>query len=122
VSFYFFDLDSKWFQKAMSLWMHDPATRDAKIVRKALRPGVADNQALTETICSRTPSQIRRLKEVYQSIYHSPLETDIEIQLSGDHKKVFYLSQTPLIFLEHFFFSCSLSLYIYIYIQGLNTY
>ncbi|QCD89440.1 annexin D5-like [Vigna unguiculata] len=75
-------------KKAMSLWMHDPATRDAKIVRKALRPGVADNQALTETICSRTPSQIRRLKEVYQSIYHSPLETDIEIQLSGDHKKL----------------------------------
>ncbi|WVZ12245.1 hypothetical protein V8G54_016775 [Vigna mungo] len=73
--------------KAMSLWLHDPPTRDAKIVRKALRPGVSDNQALTESICSRTPSQLRRLKEVYQSNYHSSLETDIEIQLSGDHKK-----------------------------------
>ncbi|KAG2377190.1 Annexin D5 AnnAt5 [Vigna angularis] len=75
-------------KKAMSLWLHDPPTRDAKIVRKALRPGVSDNQALTESICSRTPSQLRRLKEVYQSNYHSSLETDIEIQLSGDHKKL----------------------------------
>ncbi|KAK7348949.1 hypothetical protein VNO80_23743 [Phaseolus coccineus] len=75
-------------KKAISLWLHDPPSRDAKVVRKALSATVVDNQALTETICSRTPSQLRRLKEVYLSTYHSSLETDIENQLSGDHKKL----------------------------------
>jgi len=78
----------KWFQKALLLWLHDPPSRDAKVARKALTSPVVDNQAITEIICSRTPSQLRRLKEVYLSNYHSPLEHDIENQTSGDHKKV----------------------------------
>ncbi|CAJ1932757.1 unnamed protein product [Sphenostylis stenocarpa] len=76
-------------KKAMTLWLHEPPVRDAKVVRKALRSTPAvDNHALTETICSRTPSQLRRLKEVYLSTYQSPLETDIENHTSGDHKKL----------------------------------
>ncbi|KAG4906252.1 hypothetical protein AAZX31_20G011100 [Glycine max] len=75
-------------KKAMLLWLHDPATRDAKVVRKALTASVVDNQALTEIICSRTPSQLRRLKEVYLSTYHSYLEQDIENKTSGDYKKL----------------------------------
>lgn len=81
--------DSKWLQKALKLWLYDPATRDAVIARKALTTTpVFDNQAITEIICSRTPSQLRRLKEVYLSTYHSYIEHDIENQTSGDHKKV----------------------------------
>lgn len=76
------------FQKALKLWLHDPATRDAIIVRSALTAPVVDNQAITEIICSRTPSQLRRMKELYLSTYHSPIEHDIENQTSGDHKKV----------------------------------
>ncbi|XP_020206330.1 annexin D5 [Cajanus cajan] len=75
-------------KKAVSLWLHDPPTRDAKVARKALTTPVVDNQAITEVICSRTPSQIRRMKEVYLSTYHSELEKDIENQTSGDHKKL----------------------------------
>ncbi|KAG4400973.1 hypothetical protein AAZX31_07G162700 [Glycine max] len=75
-------------KKAVLLWLHDPATRDAKVVRKALTISVVDNQAITEIICSRTPSQLRRLKEVYLSTYHSYLEQDIESKTSGDHKKL----------------------------------
>ncbi|CAL5207786.1 unnamed protein product [Lathyrus oleraceus] len=75
-------------KKALLLWLHDPPTRDAKITRSALTSSVVDNQATTEIICSRTPSQLRRLKEVYLSNYHSPLERDIENQTSGDHKKL----------------------------------
>ncbi|TKY69192.1 Annexin D5 [Spatholobus suberectus] len=72
----------------MSLWLHDPAIRDVKVVRKALTASVVDNQAIIEVICSRTPSQLRRLKEVYLSTYHSYLEHGIESQTSGDHKKL----------------------------------
>ncbi|XP_057445121.1 annexin D5-like isoform X2 [Lotus japonicus] len=84
-------------KKALKLWLYDPATRDAVIARKALTTTpVFDNQAITEIICSRTPSQLRRLKEVYLSTYHSYIEHDIENQTSGDHKKLLlaYLS-TP---------------------------
>ncbi|CAI8605385.1 unnamed protein product [Vicia faba] len=75
-------------KKALLLWLHDPPTRDAKITKSALTSSVVDNQAITEIICSRTPSQLRRLKEVYLSNYHSPLEHDIENLTSGDHKKL----------------------------------
>ncbi|XP_004513248.1 annexin D5-like [Cicer arietinum] len=75
-------------KKALKLWLHDPATRDAIIVRSALTAPVVDNQAITEIICSRTPSQLRRMKELYLSTYHSPIEHDIENQTSGDHKKL----------------------------------
>ena len=82
----------------MLLWLHDPPTRDATILRKALTTPVVDYQAITEVICSRTPSQIRRFKDVYLSTYHAHLEKDIENQTSGDHKKVLDPSPTlPLI-------------------------
>ncbi|RZC03391.1 Annexin D5 [Glycine soja] len=95
-------------KKAVLLWLHDPATRDAKVVRKALTISVVDNQAITEIICSRTPSQLRRLKEVYLSTYHSYLEQDIESKTSGDHKKVLDPPLTP-IFLQGIF-GCALFL------------
>lgn len=89
-------------------------------MRKALRTTVVDNQALTETICSRTPSQLRRLKEVYLSTYHSSLETDIENELSGDHKRVLIYLKLLLSFWNiHFYYT--LSVYD-LYIQGENIY
>ncbi|KAK7273978.1 hypothetical protein RIF29_15047 [Crotalaria pallida] len=78
-------------KKAVLLWLNDPPTRDATILRQALTAQsgrVIDFQAITEIICSRTPSQIRRFKEVYLSSYHSNIEHDIEKQTSGDHKKL----------------------------------
>ncbi|RDY01854.1 Annexin D5, partial [Mucuna pruriens] len=89
-------------KKAMVLWLHDPATRDAKVARKALTTPVVDNQAITEVICSRTPSQIRKLKDVYQSTYYTPLEKDIESHTSGHYKKVLDPSPTPAILLLGF--------------------
>ncbi|KAK7361888.1 hypothetical protein VNO77_03978 [Canavalia gladiata] len=73
--------------KAMLLWLHDPATPDATIIRHALTTSIVDNQAITEVISSRTPSQPKQIKEVYLSTYHSHLEQDVENETSGDHKK-----------------------------------
>ncbi|XP_045806871.1 annexin D5-like [Trifolium pratense] len=75
-------------KKALLLWMPDPPSRDATIIKKALKKSVVDNQAITDIICSRNPSQLRRLKEVYLSNYQSPLERDIENQTSSDYKKL----------------------------------
>lgn len=81
-------------QTAVLLWMPDPATRDAMIIKKALGNGlnyateVNDLKCATEVICSRTPSQIQMVKQIYFSKYHVQLEHDIENHTSGDHKKV----------------------------------
>ena len=75
-------------KKALLLWKPDATTRDANIIRKAFNKPVHDFQAVTEVICSCTPSQIRRFKEVYMATYHVTLEKELEMCLSGDHKKL----------------------------------
>ncbi|XP_062029513.1 annexin D5 [Rosa rugosa] len=73
-------------KKALLLWMPDPATRDATIVRHALTG--SDHRAATEVICSRTPSQIALFKQVYSSIFNTHLERDIGLYTSGDLKNL----------------------------------
>ncbi|KAL4638025.1 hypothetical protein ACB092_03G121500 [Castanea dentata] len=75
-------------KKAVSLWMHDPAARDATIVRQALSGDIVDLKAATEVICSRTPSQIQQFKQIYFSTFGTYLDYDIEYQASGDLKKL----------------------------------
>lgn len=74
--------------------MHDPAGRDATLVRQALTGDIIDLGAATEVICSRTSSQIQVFKQVYHARFGTYLENDINYQASGDHKKLLlaYLS------------------------------
>ncbi|XP_028805510.1 annexin D5-like isoform X2 [Neltuma alba] len=74
-------------EDAVLLWMHDPAGRDAEVIRKTL---VMDQnlEAATEVICSRAPSQIQYLRQVYYSKFGVVLEQDIEMMTSGDHKRM----------------------------------
>lgn len=74
-------------QNAVLLWMHDPAGRDAVILRQTL---VLERnlEAATELICARTPSMLQYLKQIYHSKFGVFVEHDIESYTSGDHKKV----------------------------------
>ncbi|TYI66001.1 hypothetical protein E1A91_D09G194500v1 [Gossypium mustelinum] len=74
-------------ETAVLLWMHDPAGRDAIVIRQALLPDLTNLDAATEVICSRTPSQIQLIKQNYQAKFGVFLEQDIERHTSGDHKK-----------------------------------
>ncbi|XP_071715537.1 annexin D5-like [Rutidosis leptorrhynchoides] len=82
-------------KKAVLLWMPDPARRDAMILHEALTTDI-DLKAATEVICSRTPSQIQHLKQLYHSLYGTHLEHAVQTQASGDLEKLLlaYLS-TP---------------------------
>ncbi|KAJ0726715.1 putative annexin [Helianthus annuus] len=82
-------------KKAILLWMPDPARRDAIVLHEALHTNI-DLKAVTEVICSRTPSQLLHLKHLYVSLFGVYLEHDIQSQTSGDHEKLLlaYLS-TP---------------------------
>ncbi|XP_052182176.1 annexin D5-like [Diospyros lotus] len=75
-------------ETAVLFWMHDPAGRDAIILRRALMPEFRNLEAATEVICSRTPSQIYTLKQIYYSMFGVYLEHDIERETSGDHGKL----------------------------------
>lgn len=78
-------------QTAIILWMHDPAARDALIVKRALNPDIPNLEAATEIICSRTPSQIQHFKQIYHSRFGVYLEHDIERYASGDLQKAGFL-------------------------------
>lgn len=76
------------YQTAVLLWMHDLPGRDAIIIRKALSGDTTNVEAATEVICTRTPSQIQIFKQHYYAKFGVHLEHDIELRISGDHKKV----------------------------------
>ncbi|XP_039044659.1 annexin D5-like [Hibiscus syriacus] len=71
-------------KKAVLLWMHEPGERESFLLKETLK----DERAVTEIICSRTPSQIRKLKRAYHTNVGNNLEDDVEEVLSGDHKKL----------------------------------
>lgn len=74
-------------ETAVLLWIHDPATRDAIILKQTLT--TAKNiEAATEVICSRSSSQLQYLRQIYHSKFGNFLEHDIERNTSGDHKKI----------------------------------
>lgn len=75
-------------KRAVLLWMHDPAGRDASLVRQALGGSSIDLKAATEVLCSRTPSQLQHLRQLYHATYGVYVEHDIEYQASDDHKKL----------------------------------
>lgn len=76
------------YQTAVLLWMHDPATRDAVVLRQSLSGDFINLEAATEVICSRTSTQIQTIKQIYHSMFGTYVEHDVAIHASGDHEKV----------------------------------
>ncbi|WVZ15773.1 hypothetical protein V8G54_013339 [Vigna mungo] len=76
-------------ESAVLLWLKDPAGRDASIIRKSLVE-IRSLEGATEVICSRTPSQLQYLKQVYHSLFGVYLEHDIQANTSpgSDHQKL----------------------------------
>ncbi|KAJ0806600.1 putative annexin [Helianthus annuus] len=75
-------------ETAVLLWMHDPAGRDAVILKQGLSSDFLNLEAVTEIICSRTSTQLQTLTQIYHSTFGSHLEHDIKRQASGDHEKI----------------------------------
>ncbi|KAL2324181.1 hypothetical protein Fmac_023239 [Flemingia macrophylla] len=76
-------------ETAVLLWMHDPATRDATIIRQSLIADVRNLEGAIEVICLQTPSQLQYLIQIYHSMFGVYLEHDIQMNASpGDHQKL----------------------------------
>ncbi|CAI8619161.1 unnamed protein product [Vicia faba] len=74
-------------ENVVLLWMHDPAGRDAVILRQSLTVTKV-LEAATEVICSRTPAQLQYLRQIYHAKFGIFLDHDIERNTSGNHKKL----------------------------------
>ncbi|TVU05815.1 hypothetical protein EJB05_48999 [Eragrostis curvula] len=75
-------------KRAMLLWILDPASRDATILKQALTGDVTDLRAATEVICSRTPSQLQILRQTYRARFGCYVEHDVTERTSGDHQRL----------------------------------
>ncbi|CAI0442746.1 unnamed protein product [Linum tenue] len=75
-------------ENAVLMWMQDAPGCDAVIVRQGLMSETTNLDAVTEVICSRTPSQIQLFKQHYYARFRVYLEHDIETHTSGDHKRL----------------------------------
>ncbi|XP_022941681.1 annexin D5-like [Cucurbita moschata] len=75
-------------EKAVLLWMYDPASRDAVIIKEALCGETVHLRRATEVMCSRTSTQLQQLRQLYLSMFQSYIEHDIQNVASGDHKKL----------------------------------
>lgn len=73
-------------ETAVLFWMHNPAKRDAIILKQGLTGSFHNLDAVVEIICSRTPLQIQILKPMYYSMFGLYLHDDIERQTSSDLK------------------------------------
>ncbi|XXG51245.1 hypothetical protein AAC387_Pa02g5060 [Persea americana] len=78
-------------KRAITLWLLNESERDATIVWQSLQVTSLDKAAVTEVICSRTPSQLRSLKQAYFTKYGSRLLEDISastFRFNGYHKEL----------------------------------
>ncbi|KAG6516044.1 hypothetical protein ZIOFF_026491 [Zingiber officinale] len=62
--------------------------RDATALKQVLSGDMVDLNAATEIICSRTPSQIQTIRQIYYAKFGVYLEHDIHYCTSGDHQKL----------------------------------
>ncbi|CAL5002027.1 unnamed protein product [Urochloa decumbens] len=75
-------------RRAMLLWILDPASRDATVLKQALTGDVTDLRAATEVICSRTPSQLHAVRQAYAARFGRHVEHDVAERASGDHRRL----------------------------------
>ncbi|CAO2206783.1 unnamed protein product [Urochloa humidicola] len=72
----------------MLLWILDPPSRDATILKQSLTGDITDLRAATELICSRTPSQLRAMRQAYRARFGCYVEHDVTERTSGDHQRL----------------------------------
>lgn len=75
-------------EKAVVLWMHEAAERDAIIARTSLEGWRTDDRALIEVICTRSSTQIVKIREAYQKRYQRCLDDDVFCKTKGPYQKL----------------------------------
>ena len=76
-------------QRALIFWMLDPAERDAKLAKEALRKkGVRSMQVIIEISCASPPCHLLAIRKAYCSLFRCSLEEDIALYIAKPLRKV----------------------------------
>ncbi|GLJ17818.1 hypothetical protein SUGI_0311610 [Cryptomeria japonica] len=78
------------FERAMLLWMLEPAERDAVLAHEAIKKWSSKDSVLVEICCSRSPSELLLVRKAYHLKYKKSLEEDIASHTSGDFQKLLF--------------------------------
>eukprot|EP00268_Persea_americana_P018867 TRINITY_DN19680_c0_g1_i3.p1 TRINITY_DN19680_c0_g1~~TRINITY_DN19680_c0_g1_i3.p1 ORF type:complete len:201 (+),score=39.78 TRINITY_DN19680_c0_g1_i3:814-1416(+) len=76
-------------QRALIFWMLDPAERDAKLAKEALRKkGVRSMQVIIEISCASPPCHLLAIRKAYCSLFRCSLEEDIALYIAKPLRKL----------------------------------
>ncbi|XP_003477055.2 annexin A5 [Cavia porcellus] len=76
------------FEKLIVALMKPSHLYDAYELKHALKGAGTNEKVLTEIIASRTPEEIRTIKQVYEAEYGSSLEDDVVGDTSGNYQRM----------------------------------
>uniref|UniRef100_A0A7N0T333 Annexin n=1 Tax=Kalanchoe fedtschenkoi TaxID=63787 RepID=A0A7N0T333_KALFE len=74
------------FKKAVLLWVYDPAERDARLIREALKATkkrVKQLEVLVEVACTTPPTHLVAVRKAYSLLFHSSIEEDIHSNVAS---------------------------------------
>lgn len=95
-------------QRAVMLWVLDPAERDAMLANEAAMKWSPGNRVLIEIAVARTADELFAARRSYQSRFKRSLEEDVSAHTHGDFRKVNSLFWFALLFLLDSSYSCLL--------------
>nr|GMC59588.1 annexin D2-like [Ipomoea batatas]GMC62327.1 annexin D2-like [Ipomoea batatas]GMC67468.1 annexin D2-like [Ipomoea batatas] len=85
------DLDAELssdFQRAVLIWTLVPAERDALLINEATKRLTASNWVIMEVACSRSSSDLFKVRQMYHDRYKKSIEEDVAFHTSGDIRKL----------------------------------
>ncbi|CAI0376759.1 unnamed protein product [Linum tenue] len=65
------------FRRAIILWTHDPAERDAIRANEVLKGRNPQLEVIVEIVCANSPHHLQTVKQAYCALFNSSLEKDI---------------------------------------------
>ncbi|KAK7853770.1 annexin D2 [Quercus suber] len=85
------DLDkelSSDFERAVLLWVLDPAERDAFLANEATKRLTSNNWIVMEIACTRSSHDLFGVRQAYHARFKRSLEEDVAYHTSGDFRKL----------------------------------
>ncbi|KAL4645360.1 hypothetical protein ACB092_02G229800 [Castanea dentata] len=85
------DLDkelSSDFERAVLLWVLDPAERDAFLANEATKRLTSNNWIVMEIACTRSSHDLFVVRQAYHARFKRSLEEDVAYHTSGDFRKL----------------------------------
>ncbi|CAI0376762.1 unnamed protein product [Linum tenue] len=76
------------FRRAIILWTHDPAERDAIRANEVLKGRNPQLEVIVEIVCANSPHHLQTVKQAYCALFNSSLEKDIAARAQTHKQKL----------------------------------